>query len=188
MWPRRSQFSCSSVSIPLLSACTRHLEWTVTSTTQTHSCPPVHCRCCRALYPTHEWDLCRPAQCHSDRYCPPWAHRFFFSPAVQPPDRQTLIDLRRFLTRCLDIYVGGIYVRPQEPSLLLQYLNSYFASNVAIRKQFVLERNETVQFTASCFCHDQAIDIGFACSTCLSIFCTSRDTCSVCGEELRSNH
>jgi len=38
----------------------------------------------------------------------------------------------------------------------------------------------SVDFRASCFCHQKLIDTGYVCSVCLSVFCAQTKTCTTC--------
>lgn len=38
----------------------------------------------------------------------------------------------------------------------------------------------SVDFRASCFCHQKLIDTGYVCSVCLSVFCAQTETCTTC--------
>jgi transcription initiation factor TFIIH subunit 3 len=76
---------------------------------------------------------------------------------------------------------GGVYLRPPRPGALLQYLLSVFAADAPSRGALRLPTPRGVDFRASCFCHKRAVDVGFVCSVCLSIFCTVCAECSTCG-------
>jgi transcription initiation factor TFIIH subunit 3 len=76
---------------------------------------------------------------------------------------------------------GGVYLRPARPGALLQYLLSVFAADACSRAALRLPTPRGVDFRASCFCHKRAVDVGFVCSVCLSIFCTVCAECSTCG-------
>jgi len=78
---------------------------------------------------------------------------------------------------------GGIYLKPQHIGGLLQYLLGSFLADQNIRKFLNLPTLTRVDYRASCFCHKRAIDMGYVCSVCLSIFCTFKAVCSTCGEK-----
>jgi transcription initiation factor TFIIH subunit 3 len=63
---------------------------------------------------------------------------------------------------------GGIYMAPESPEGLLQYLMMAFLPDATGRKMLVLPSAGSVDFRAACFCHRNVVDIGFVCSVCLS--------------------
>lgn len=81
---------------------------------------------------------------------------------------------------------GGVYIKPQRPEGFLQYLTMTFAADLHSRRFLHLPRPSSVDFRASCFCHKKAIDIGFVCSVCLSIYCKHSKTCATCGATFAS--
>jgi transcription initiation factor TFIIH subunit 3 len=74
----------------------------------------------------------------------------------------------------------GLSLQPQVKQALLQYLLSVYAADSETRKLLQLPKPDAVEFKASCFCHKRAIDIGYVCSVCLSIFCQPTKECSTC--------
>ncbi|KAI3436069.1 hypothetical protein D9Q98_002127 [Chlorella vulgaris] len=80
---------------------------------------------------------------------------------------------------------GGIYLKPDKPQALLQYLNSVFSLDASTRQYLRLPGNTRVDFRASCFCHKRQIDLGFVCSACLSIFCEQLPACLTCGTDFQ---
>lgn len=82
----------------------------------------------------------------------------------------------------------GVYLRPSRLDGLLQYLLSVFVVDTFSRKFIEIPRSSGVDFRASCFCHKRAIDLGYVCSVCLSIFCEPADTCSTCGTTYASQN
>ncbi|OCK83256.1 transcription factor Tfb4 [Lepidopterella palustris CBS 459.81] len=66
---------------------------------------------------------------------------------------------------------GGIYMAPESPQGLLQYLMMGFLPDATARRALVLPSAGSVDFRAACFCHRKVVDIGYVCSVCLSIFC-----------------
>ena len=78
---------------------------------------------------------------------------------------------------------GGVYLRPPRPQAFLQYLLSVFATDLLSRTQLRLPQPRGVDFRASCFCHKRAVDVGFVCSVCLSIYCAQGSECTTCGTE-----
>lgn len=81
---------------------------------------------------------------------------------------------------------GGIYLKPQQPEGLFQFLAMVFATDLHSRRFLQLPRPTGVDFRASCFCHKKTIDMGYVCSVCLSIFCEHSKKCSTC--ESTFNH
>lgn len=63
---------------------------------------------------------------------------------------------------------GGVYMKPDRPEGLLQYLMMAFLPDVTARKSLVVPSAGGVDFRAACFCHRKVVDIGFVCSVCLS--------------------
>ncbi|XP_043713115.1 general transcription and DNA repair factor IIH subunit TFB4-like isoform X2 [Telopea speciosissima] len=76
---------------------------------------------------------------------------------------------------------GGVYLKPQLPDGLFQYLSTVFATDLLSRNFLRLPKPAGVDFRASCFCHKKTIDMGYICSVCLSIFCKHHKKCSTCG-------
>ncbi|CAI6249161.1 unnamed protein product [Periconia digitata] len=82
---------------------------------------------------------------------------------------------------------GGIYMKPENPGGLLQYLMMAFLPDATARTHLVMPSAGGVDFRAACFCHRKVVDIGYVCSVCLSIFCTSQiqgNLCQTCGSYL----
>ncbi|GBM71676.1 General transcription factor IIH subunit 3 [Araneus ventricosus] len=75
---------------------------------------------------------------------------------------------------------GGMYLKIQNVSTLLQYLLWIFLPNVETRKKMILPTRVYVDYRAACFCHRNLIEIGYVCSVCLSIFCTFSPILSTC--------
>lgn len=78
---------------------------------------------------------------------------------------------------------NGMYLQPTKPNALLQYLSSCFAASVPTRSLLELPKPMGSSFKATCFCHANAVDVGFVCSVCLSVFCSPLTTCMTCGTE-----
>ncbi|CBX92465.1 hypothetical protein IAQ61_006141 [Plenodomus lingam] len=82
---------------------------------------------------------------------------------------------------------GGVYMKPERPEGLLQYLMMAFLPDVTARASLVVPNAGGVDFRAACFCHRRVVDIGFVCSVCLSIFCSPDlpdNLCLTCGSYL----
>lgn len=84
---------------------------------------------------------------------------------------------------------GGMYIRPKQPSGLLEYLLGMFSADTNTRQMLNVYKPAGVDFRASCFCHKQTIDVGYVCSVCLSIFCTETakklHECPTCGTSFK---
>jgi transcription initiation factor TFIIH subunit 3 len=78
---------------------------------------------------------------------------------------------------------GGVYMKPERPEGLLQYLMMAFLPDGTARNSLVIPSAGGVDFRAACFCHRKVVDIGYVCSVCLSstsysrVECVSRLTC-----------
>jgi transcription initiation factor TFIIH subunit 3 len=82
---------------------------------------------------------------------------------------------------------GGVYMKPDRPEGLLQYLMMAFLPDATARASLVIPSAGGVDFRAACFCHRKVVDIGFVCSVCLSIFCNPNlpdNLCLTCGSYL----
>ncbi|XP_059631839.1 general transcription and DNA repair factor IIH subunit TFB4 [Cornus florida] len=75
----------------------------------------------------------------------------------------------------------GVYFKPPQLDGLFQYLSTVFATDLHSRSFLQHPKTTGVDFRASCFCHKNAIDMGYICSVCLSIFCKHHKKCSTCG-------
>lgn len=63
---------------------------------------------------------------------------------------------------------GGVYMKPEKPEGLLQYLMMGFLPDASARRNLVMPSAGGVDFRAACFCHRKVVDIGYVCSVCLS--------------------
>jgi len=88
-------------------------------------------------------------------------------------DSQSLIQQISHLT-------GGVYLQLDNPKVILNCLMSIFACDRYSRQFLPVPTQQNINFSASCFCHKQVIELGFVCSYCLSIFCHKEDQCSTC--------
>ncbi|KAF2276216.1 RNA polymerase II transcription factor B subunit 4 [Westerdykella ornata] len=82
---------------------------------------------------------------------------------------------------------GGVYMKPERPEGLLQYLMMAFLPDAVARRSLVMPSAGGVDFRAACFCHRKVVDIGYVCSVCLSIFCEPNlpgNLCLTCGSYL----
>lgn len=77
--------------------------------------------------------------------------------------------------------------RQQQPGALphsgaaLQQLLACLSADTATRALLRVHQPLGVDFRASCFCHRRAVDVGYVCSVCLSIFCHELPECAICG-------
>jgi transcription initiation factor TFIIH subunit 3 len=63
---------------------------------------------------------------------------------------------------------GGVYMKPDRPEGLLQYLMMAYLPDATARASLVVPSAGGVDFRAACFCHRNVVDIGYVCSVCLS--------------------
>uniref|UniRef100_A0A0N4ZHA4 General transcription factor IIH subunit 3 n=1 Tax=Parastrongyloides trichosuri TaxID=131310 RepID=A0A0N4ZHA4_PARTI len=83
------------------------------------------------------------------------------------------------LHQCCDI-TGGIHVYVEKPYLLLQYLNRYISPDRDIRASMKNNLSDEIDYSPTCVCHGRTLSVGFVCSVCLSIHCTSDIECYSC--------
>lgn len=67
---------------------------------------------------------------------------------------------------------GGVYMKPERPEGLLQYLMMAFLPDATARRSLITPSAGGVDFRAACFCHRKVVDIGYVCSVCLSSECS----------------
>ena len=79
--------------------------------------------------------------------------------------------------------------RQQHQISLLPYLMHALLPDTAARQHIYAPTSPHVDFRAACFCHRRVVDIGYVCSICLSIFCSSDlpggAVCLTCGTKLQ---
>ncbi|EHA47635.1 hypothetical protein MCOR27_000680 [Pyricularia oryzae] len=123
----------------------------------------------------------------ADQYIPTMNAVFAASSAGVPLDVLALRGAAPFLQQGAFI-TGGTYIAATEPRGILAYLMTGFASTSGVGSQGLLlsPGSESVDFRAACFCHRRAVDTGYVCSVCLSIFCEvpSGAECLTCGSKL----
>lgn len=73
---------------------------------------------------------------------------------------------------------GGVYMKPDRPEGLLQYLMMAFLPDTTARRSLIMPSAGGVDFRAACFCHRKVVDIGYVCSVCLSSKLIARFTTS----------
>lgn len=80
---------------------------------------------------------------------------------------------------------SGFYLKPKRPESLLEYLMTAFVAGAPSREYLRYPAGSGVDFRASCFCHHKPIDVGYACSVCLSVFCAKSSSCTTCGSKFQ---
>ena len=83
------------------------------------------------------------------------------------------------------LLTSGFYLKPKQPESLLEYLMTAFVAGAPSREYLRYPAGSGVDFRASCFCHQKPIDVGYACSVCLSVFCAKSSSCSTCGSNFQ---
>ncbi len=84
------------------------------------------------------------------------------------------------------LLTSGFYLKPRRPEALLEYLMTAFVAGAPSREYLRYPAGGGVDFRASCFCHQKPIDVGYACSVCLSVFCAKSGSCSTCGSKFQA--
>lgn len=85
-----------------------------------------------------------------------------------------------FLQQAAD-FTGGVFLRPEEPRGLVQYLLGAFLADPTTRQHLMLPTQQDVDFRAACFITHKFVDVGYVCSVCLCIMSYIPLTCPVCG-------
>ena len=96
-----------------------------------------------------------------------------------PLDSCMLLQDSGLLQQGSDI-TGGLYIKVDALTGLLQHLAWLFLPGPGVRKMLGAPPPVRVDYRAACFCHRQLVDIGFVCSVCLSIFCRFNPVCTTC--------
>ena len=96
-----------------------------------------------------------------------------------PVDCCMLLQDSGLLQQGSDI-TGGLYIKVEQLSGLLQYLTWMFLPGPSVRAMLGAPPSVKVDYRAACFCHRQLVDVGFVCSVCLSIFCSFNPICTTC--------
>jgi len=78
----------------------------------------------------------------------------------------------------------GIYCKPTIAQGYSHYFLSCFASDINSRRYIAIPLQKEVNYKVSCFCHHVAVNQGFVCSICLSVFCNAAEKCLVCGTDM----
>ncbi|KAG1657948.1 hypothetical protein FOA52_000979 [Chlamydomonas sp. UWO 241] len=78
---------------------------------------------------------------------------------------------------------GGLHFHPSKSEASLQHMLQSLSADTATRAALAVQQPLGVDFRASCFCHKRAIDVGYVCCVCLSIFCRQAPSCFICGTE-----
>ena len=78
----------------------------------------------------------------------------------------------------------SFYIQVEDPCLLLGYLLGVLGLDTRLRKRHLLNVNPvavySVDFRTVCQCHGRLVDLGFACSSCLAVYCGFVPVCRVC--------
>ncbi|KAL8296621.1 hypothetical protein RB601_003854 [Gaeumannomyces tritici] len=122
----------------------------------------------------------------ASQYIPTMNAVFAASHASVPVDVVALRGNASFLQQGSYI-TGGNFIHAKEPRGLLTYLMTGFpVGGGAVSDMLIGPGTESVDFRAACFCHRKALDTGFVCSVCLSIFCEAppENECLTCGSAL----
>ncbi|KLU89439.1 RNA polymerase II transcription factor B subunit 4 [Magnaporthiopsis poae ATCC 64411] len=122
----------------------------------------------------------------ASQYIPTMNAVFAASHASVPLDVIALRGNAPFLQQGSYI-TGGNFIHAKEPRGLLTYLMAGFpVGGSAVSDMLISPGTEKVDFRAACFCHRKALDTGFVCSVCLSIFCEAppANECLTCGSTL----
>lgn len=122
----------------------------------------------------------------ASQYIPTMNAVFAASHASVPLDVIALRGNAPFLQQGCYI-TGGNFIHAKEPRGLLTYLMAGFpVGGSAVSDMLISPGTEKVDFRAACFCHRKALDTGFVCSVCLSIFCEAppANECLTCGSTL----
>ena len=96
-----------------------------------------------------------------------------------PLDTCMILQDSSLLQQGSDI-TGGLYLKVDQLSGLLQYITWLFLPGPKTRKMLGAPPPVRVDYRAACFCHRQLVDVGFVCSVCLSIFCRFNPICTTC--------
>jgi transcription initiation factor TFIIH subunit 3 len=91
------------------------------------------------------------------------------------------------------LLTGGVYLKPHTSQGgdggCLQLLLTHCLPDIRSRKVLRAFVQTSVDFKASCTCHNKPVDFTFMCSVCLSLFCpvtvTGSDKCEICGTKIR---
>ena len=79
------------------------------------------------------------------------------------------------------LITNGIYQQPQDQKHFLSILQTHFLPSASTRTVLETPIQKSVDFKASCFCHQKTVEFAFMCSVCLTLTCEESETCIVCG-------
>ncbi|EPZ34189.1 transcription factor Tfb4 [Rozella allomycis CSF55] len=74
---------------------------------------------------------------------------------------------------------GGIYLKCNQESLLLNLMTHFFPDNLT-RTNLITPVVDNVDFRTTCVCHQKVIDLGYICSVCLTVYCSFVPICHNC--------
>ncbi|CAI2347507.1 unnamed protein product [Caenorhabditis sp. 36 PRJEB53466] len=83
------------------------------------------------------------------------------------------------LQQAADI-TGGLFVHVKKPQALLKTLMTNMLTDPQYRDAFSHLSLNSVDYRASCACHQQLVSSGWVCSVCLSVLCQYTPICKVC--------
>jgi transcription initiation factor TFIIH subunit 3 len=76
---------------------------------------------------------------------------------------------------------NGIFLHTTNIDSIIHHLMQVFLPDQNLRKMLSIRGDDTIDFTASCFCHKKKISVAYVCPVCLSIYCDDRAECLTCG-------
>ncbi|CAL2036968.1 unnamed protein product [Caenorhabditis brenneri] len=83
------------------------------------------------------------------------------------------------LQQAADI-TGGSFMHAQKPQALLKILMTNMLTDPTYRSAFSKLSHNSVDYRASCVCHQTLVSSGWVCSVCLSVLCQYTPICKVC--------
>jgi len=79
------------------------------------------------------------------------------------------------------LITNGIYQHPSDQRQFLSLLQTHYLPSASTRNLLETPIQKSVDFKASCYCHQKTVEFAFMCSVCLTLLCEELDTCPVCG-------
>ena len=79
------------------------------------------------------------------------------------------------------LITNGTYQHPQDQRQFLSLLLTHYLPSASTRQILETPIQKSVDFKASCFCHQKTVEFAYMCSVCLTLTCEEADTCIVCG-------
>jgi len=83
---------------------------------------------------------------------------------------------------------GGLYIKHMDENDVLQFLTTYFLSDNKVRELYNQPLQKSIDFKASCYCHNNPVEYAYMCSVCLALLCSDDNLvkCPVCETPVRS--